>query len=715
MSDLPLQALADAAGLESHYWDIRGHRHDRTPEMARRLLRSLRIPAQSDAEILESLSHLSTRPWRDMIPPAIVAREGGPVNVRVHIEAKMMTRPLRWSITLETGEQITGELLPESLPLVEGRDVDEEALVGLTLTLAPLPRGYHALHVASKQEARAIVIVAPGRCYLPPDAEAKKYWGISAQLYSLRSRGNWGVGDFGDLEKLVTWGASKGAGFIGLNPLHSLFWDAPEDASPYCPSSRLFLNALYLDIEAIADFAECDEARALASLLLRDEIRTARNADLVNYRNVAGAKKTVLRRLSQHFAEHHLSNRDERAESFRRFVERGGESLARHAVFQALSESFASHDWHRWPTAFRDPLSAEVAAFKRSKEEAVQFHLYLQWLCEVQLDRVDARAKQLSMSLGLYKDLAVSVDANSADHWSNQRLFLAEARVGAPPDPFNEKGQEWGVVPFDPSHLRSTGYGDFIALLRANMRHTGMLRIDHVMGWERLFVIPEGTDAREGAYLRFPLHDLLSIAALESHRNSCMLIGEDLGTVRAGFREEMSEAAVLSYKVLYFEKGEDGFTRPADYPRLAVATATTHDLATLQGYWTGEDISLKARLGIIGSVEEENRCREERERNKRQLIDALVNQGLVSPPSSDLPWNDALAAAIHSYLAKSGCMLFAVQLDDLMGEASQVNLPGTAGEYPNWRRRPSRLLEEISADPRVSEALDAVQNYRQGV
>lgn len=703
MSDEALQALADAAGIEPRYWDIRGRLYERSPETARHLLRALRIPSQSDADIAHSLRALAEEPWREMIPPVVVGRDSENIAVAVRLDARLAPHGAQWSIEREDGERVTGEFRLDALPAGESRELDGATIVLRRLDLPPQPPGYHRLRVALGSECDATLIVAPMRCYLPP--EPCRVWGLSAQLYALRSRTDWGIGDFGGLGELVAWAASHKADFIALNPLHALFWDAPESASPYSPSSRLFCNPLYLDVPAIADFVPPEP-----TFHQGDAVRTDHAPSYVEYRAVASFKNAALRQCYARFAESQARTGDARARAFESFLARSGPELERFATFQALSGRFGSHDWLGWPGGFRDPDSADVERFRRENGEEVRFFQYLQWQCEEQLATVAARAQSAAMRLGLYGDLAVGTAAASADHWGAQRAFLAGISVGAPPDPFNERGQEWGVAPFDPRHLRASAYRDFAGLLRANMRHAGVLRVDHVMGWERLFVIPAGAKARDGAYLRYPLRDLTAIAALESRRHRCVVVGEDLGTVRAGFREEMAAAGILSCRVLYFEKDLHGFRKPAELPHLAVASATTHDLATLRGYWTCEDIAAKSALGIIGSAEGKRQLLRERADDKRQLVRALRSEGLLPPgeEEDDVAWTAALANAIHAYLAKTPCMLVVAQLDDIAGERQQVNLPGTAAEYPNWRRRLSRTIEDLRPDPAIGAAMEAM-------
>jgi 4-alpha-glucanotransferase len=702
--------LADAAGIEARYWDIHGNVHETSPDTMRALLRALGIAAGTDSDIAVSLETHSEERWRTPLPPVIVAQEDLEIDVPLCLPVEGGATTLQWSVQLETGEIRTGE---GPLDLLQTEAVGQcgGASIALRrLKLAPLPIGYHTLTLSAPGEASARLVVAPTRCYLPPKFSDQRCWGVSAQLYALRSSEDWGIGDFGHLQALVGGLASRGADVVGVNPLHALFLDMPDDASPYSPSSRLFRNSLYLDVTAVPGFAQSDEAGALIEgPVAAQAIQTARGATFVDYKNVAALKLGVLECLFRSFdkrgAEHKAA--------FNAFVDRAGDDLDRFATFQMLSEHLGTHDWSHWPTPCRDQQSRLVANLRSRHADRVTFFKYLQWLCDEQLSATADLARQRGMSVGLYNDLAVSVAASSADHWSHQDLFAGGARIGSPPDPFNEKGQEWGVVPLKPARLRATGFGHFTTLLRANMRHTGALRIDHVMGWQRQFLIPAGALPAEGAYVRFPLDELLSIAALESQRNRCLLIGEDLGTVPAGFRERMAAADVLSCRVFYFERDHNGFRRPHDYPRLASVSAATHDLATLHGYWSLDDVAAKSHLGLFKSPDEELAARRGRADDKRQLLQALADVALLptgmTPADADrLAWTPRLAQAVQAYLARASSLLFMAQLDDLAGETHQTNLPGSTVQYPNWRRRMARTLKYLLTDPAIQEEMKAI-------
>jgi 4-alpha-glucanotransferase len=712
-SDAILSKLGEAAGIEPYYWDMHGHRHETSLETTRALLKAFGVSAESDSEARASLTRLGEAPWRSMLPPAVVLYGGEIAAIPLRLPMQNDDRRLRWTVRLEQGGERAGECRVGDLAVEQVGRLGESQIALRHLKLDPMPLGYHDLSFEGDAQTTKL-IVAPTRAFLPPVMQTRRCWGIMLQLYSLKSYSDWGVGNFGDLKMLVERVASAGGDAIGLNPLHALFLDSPEDASPYSPCSRLFRHPLYLDVSAIPDFAECEDARAM----LRDgefvrANEASRNAELVSYRTVARWKLPVLERLHDSFVSNHLAQDDARARAFRRYVEQGGRDLDSLATFQALSEHYQTHDWARWPSVHRVHDSAATAEFAAQHASRISFFQYLQWQCEEQFASAGELAKSRGMAVGLYNDLAVSVDASSADHWTHQKQFAGGARVGAPPDPFNEKGQDWGIVPINPLRLRDTAYSYFSALLRANMRHAGALRIDHVMGWQRLFHIPPGGTPATGAYVRYPLSDLVSVACLESQRHRCLIIGEDLGTVPAGFRERMSDAGILSSRVFYFERHHDQFRPPRDYPSLAAVSVSTHDLPTLRGFWEGQDIAAKSPLALFKDQAEEDQTRAMRIVERRWLLQALAEQGLLPgntavAEADHLEWTPQLTQALHAFLARSPCSLFMVQLDDLTGQALQANLPGSVLEYPNWRRRLVRPLEQLMADPLFGNAMTSI-------
>jgi 4-alpha-glucanotransferase len=711
MSDpSPLERLAELAGIELAYLDIWAREHRASDDTKRRLLAALGIPAGDAEEVAASIEDLETKPWRRPLPHVMVVGAGKAIDVTVSLPATFIDRLLACTLLEEAGAAHYFDFAPATAPLIDQRVVDGQPMEQRQLRLpVRLPLGYHSLRFDDIGASPLRLIVAPERCYLPPGLTGDgRRWGLAAHLYSLRSEHDWGIGDFTDLGELVDMAGRLGASAVGVNPLHALFPNSPESASPYSPSSRLFLNPIYVDPVRVPEFACSAEAQAVMARAA-DDLAAARSAPFVDYSTASMLKRRVLEALYACFRARTapLGHRSDESD-FARFREAGGERLHLFAIFETLSERFPDTPWPAWPTAYRDPLSSDVMVFAQVNHDRVRFHEYVQWVADRQLAAAGGRTADAGLDIGLYCDLAVGVDPNGADAWIDQCVVVTRASVGAPPDPFNMLGQDWGTPPLDPRALRERAYEPFVAMLRANMRHAGALRIDHAMGLLHLFWIPLGEPASAGAYLRYPFDDLLGVVALESHRNRCMVIGEDLGTVPDGFRQRMAAAQVLSYRVLYFEKDDAGFKRPGDYPSLALACVSTHDLATIAGFWSASDIDLRWRLGLYPSTAAEVDERSNRETDRSQLLSALADENLlprgiksddVGVPSVDL------IVALHQFLGRSPAKLVMVQLDDLTTEAEQLNLPGTVDERPNWRRR-------LSVDLSQLESMEIVRRLR---
>lgn len=702
-----LNHLADIAGVEPEYWDIWGNHHPIPAAAKKSILAALGLAVADDEAIARSMQQLQDAQWRRWLPPVLVATVGETLTIPLSLPADRIDWPVTFEIVTESGESSElvfrpGDVRASSRGWIDGREI---LRFDVPVT-DPLPMGYHDVRLAARPDEPMRLIVAPHRCYLPQELERNAaVWGISAQLYSLKRPENWGIGDFTDLAQLVDLAATLGASVIGLNPLHALFLGRPQDASPYSPSSRIFLNPLYIDVEAVPEFAICpevaDEMAAIAETLAACRARSE-----VAYRDVQSMKLRVLGVLYAHFlrtAEDSAATRQRHA-AFNAFREQHGEALRRYAIFEALSEQFAPDPWQSWPEAYHNPDSPEVSEFVRTNTGRIGFFEYLQWVADAQLGAAQERALQQGLCIGIYRDLAVGADRAGADAWSDQSVIVQGAKVGCPPDPFNMLGQDWGIPPLHPLVMRAKGYKPFIDMLRANMRHAGGLRIDHVMGLMHLFWIPAHGAPADGAYVKYPFDEMLAILALESQRNRCLVVGEDLGTVPDGFRERMADLNILSYRVLYFEKEGDRFKRPDEYPSMALACVTTHDLATLIGYWQGADIDLKRRLELYPSADAELGERGARVHDRWLMLTALAGEGLL-PPDHDpnnvdaTPMGPELIAALHSYLARSPSRILLVQIDDLTQEVDQINLPGTVFERPNWRRRLSQPVSEVSGGP----------------
>jgi 4-alpha-glucanotransferase len=712
--------LAAEAGIEPYYHDIWGGRHALSFDTKRVFLRAMGFAAASEAEAAQTLAAARTKRWRRALEPVTVLRRDAADWAASIVSEAARADAATWRIVAEDGSRYEGALSLARLPLAESRTFDGRQLERRLLALpGSLPLGYHRLEVAGDAlpagSGLSVLIVAPPRAYLPEKLQHPPgVWGFNLQLYGLQGRASWGMGDFADLAGCAGELGRLGAGALGLNPLHALFPGNPAHASPYSPSSRCFLNPLYLDIAAIPDLAECQEARdQLESAACRASHAALRATPLVDYVAVAAAKQPMLERLYLAFRSNHLERGTARAEAFRRFQREAGVALERYATFEALAEHFRGSKtghlpWRQWPAPYRDPNTAETAAFARDHAERLTFRQYLQWEADRQLDAAAGACRQSGMSIGLYRDLALGIDADGAEAWAEQKLVAEGISTGAPPDPFNLKGQSWGLPPFSPHALREAAYRPFIDCLRANMRHAGALRIDHVMGFARLFWIPGGAAPAEGGYVRYPLEEMLAVTALESERARCAVIGEDLGTVPDGLRERLAVERILSMRLLIFERRDDGGFRPAEtYPERAHVALGTHDLPTFPGCWQEHDIALRAALHLLPSPDSEAMLRQDRARMRAALLAHLRGLGLLSPAENPEDDRDidmaALVDAAYRFLATTPGGLLMVQIEDVLGVLEQVNLPGTVDEHPNWRRKLPAAWQELVASRRVRD------------
>jgi len=553
------------------YFDYQGRWQDVPWEQRRALFAAMGVRGDSEADVQRDLAAREDDQWRRWLPPVCVrVRSAASIDIPITLPAKESERDYAWRVTLENGERLEGRCRPAQLRTVAERSVGGDLHRQFALTLPDrIPLGYHRVELRSGPRSEASqLIVAPERCFEPPAVAAdRRVWGFAVQLYALRSSRNWGIGDLSDLRELMDIAAEAGAGLVGISPVHALFIRNPHSASPYNPSSRLFGNVLLLDVEAIPDYVASEAAPDLADQEFRDRLESLRRGELIDYAGVAAVKMPAFEAAFRRFQEYELAGGSLRGRQFRSFQAEQGERLRLHCLFEALQERFHRESpeiwgWPVWPEPYRDPASPAVRRFASAHVDRLDFHAYLQWQFELQLEAVAVQARSRGLGIGLYRDLAVGVDSGGAETWSAQSLYALTARVGAPPDMYNLKGQNWGLPPLDPVALRAAGYGPFIDTLRANMKHAGALRIDHAMALTRLYWIPLDGSPRHGAYVNYPLDDLLSIVALESVRNRCLVVGEDLGTVPAQFSDALRARGVLSYRLLYFETADDGSFRP---------------------------------------------------------------------------------------------------------------------------------------------------------
>ena len=726
-----LDRLAAEAGIEPHYYDINGVRHDTTAETKRLFLGRMGLPAETDAAVAASLEALSARRWSRLVGPvAVLAAERPFREVSVHVPEDRLALPLAWDLQREDGQIDRGEVLPAELDTQDVTDLAGGRRVRrLRLPLPDtVPDGYHDLTVRLGSDAETTacrVIVAPPRGWTPQDVIGdNRAVGIACQVYALRGDGpDTGMGHFGDLAHLCRRAGEAGLDLVGLNPLHALFPADPGQSSPYSPASRRFLNVLYIDPRSVAEFAVSAEAQALFAAWIQ-AVDAGASADMVDYVGVARGLLPVLRACYATFQEIHLRDGTERARAYQAFCAAEGPVLDDFATFMALQDAFAAEspaglDWRTWPPAYHSPSSTAVAQFRSRNHDAIGFNCYLQWLADEQLAAAARAGRDAGLRIGLYADLAIGVGPASFTAWHDPRLLVTEASVGAPPDPLGPNGQNWGLSPVNPMALGDSAYEPIIEAMRWNMRRAGALRIDHVMGLMRLFWVPGGRGAGDGAYVRYPVDDLLRVMTLESRRQRCILIGEDLGTVPDGLRERLQDAGILSYRILMFERHDGGlFRQPSSYPELALVAPGTHDLPTLAGFWTGRDLDWRGDLQHFASDDAGTAARAHRRADRRQLIDALIDH--ADWPGE--PWTDSdaqdfdssLLSAVYRFLAATPSRLMMVAIEDLVRQVEQMNLPGTTTEHPNWCRRLPGSVDAIFDDAAILRLLSDIVAARHG-
>ncbi|GAA0484486.1 4-alpha-glucanotransferase [Streptomyces sp. NPDC046215] len=713
--------LADLHGVTTSYEPVPGRSAPVPEDTVVAVLAALGVDASTPRAVKDALEAHAQAGHRRLLPATVVLRAA---------PGRAPHAPRRGLPALPEGTTLR----------VDTEDGGSEpweaaALFGAAPAAGPageLPLGRHLLraHAPDGRTATASLIVAPERLPEPPE----RGHGFLVQLYSLLSARSWGMGDLGDLTELAAWsGRTFGSDFVQVNPLHAAVPGAPTDPSPYRPSSRRFPDPVYLRIEDVAEFAYLTgEAReragraACRAAALRDAV--LHDGALIDRDAVWAAKREALELLAA------VPLGPGRRAAYDAFVAEQGQALDDHSTWCALAEVYGP-DWRAWPGALKDPRSARTARARGELLDRVDFHCRLAWLTDQQLAGAQRAAREAGMRVGLVHDLAVGVHPHGADAWAQQDAFAAGMSVGAPPDAFNARGQDWGLPPWRPDALEATGYGPYRDLLRALLRHAGALRVDHVMGLFRLWWVPRGMEPHQGTYVRYDPEAMLGVLALEAHRAGAAVLGEDLGTVEPGVREALAERGVLGTSVLWFERdyrageeggasedggagGKGGSAEPLEPGRWrpgCLATATTHDLPSTAARLTGDHVELRHRLGLLGRpLAEEQR---EDARDVAEWLALFGRLGLLPEGRAD---EEAAIRAVHRYLLLTPARLIGVWLPDAVGDRRPQNLPGTWDEYPNWRLpvadaagRPV-TLEELAASPRLHALMEDVRAARRG-
>jgi 4-alpha-glucanotransferase len=680
-----LNRAADLWGIVPEYWDIWGKKHLTSRETKRAILSALGVPTGSAEELEAAVRDRLDAEASRLVPPCLVVSEEAPREIEV-----------RWEGPVEV-----------TLRREDGRVETWQARGGKVALPADLPLGYHDVEVAANERRDALrLIVTPDRAYTDGGRAA----GIAVALYGLRSAANWGCGDFRDLRSLIDWVADDlNASFVALNPLHAIHNRRPFNTSPYLPNCVYYQNFLYLDVEGIEDFRRSRRAQCLWNTpAVQKEVEELRASELVEYERVAALKLRFLKLAFLEFVRREYRPNTERSRQFREYVRREGSLLVDFSTYCALDEQIRRADpdiwvWPEWPDHYQDPDSDQTRTFRRRHWRSVLFYQYVQWQIDLQLAAAQEHARDRGLSIGLYHDLALATDRCGSDLWAHPSYYAQQCRVGSPPDDFSPRGQDWAFPPPCSDHHRQTGYRLFSESIRKNARHGGALRIDHVMRFFRLYWIPDGADATRGAYVRDRYEDLIRIVALESVRNRVIIVGEDLGTVEPVVRKTLARFGILSYRLFYFEKREDGrFREFKEYPVQALVSSTTHDLPTLAGFWSNQDIEARRQAGLLN--EEQYRSQIGlRLQEKQRMLNTLESLDLLP---AHFPRNAAevpemtgeLHHAVVGFLASTPSQLLALNQEDLTKETAQQNLPGTTWQYPNWSRKMRFSLEQLRSE-----------------
>lgn len=712
-----LHELADKIGILTKFRDagLVAKEYDVKDDVLSFLAEKLGYKAVDNASIIESIKKFETRRWYKPLKGVYVVKQDN-ISFDVVLPKKNVEELLTVSIkNIQNGETLAVRYQVKKTG--EEKRIDNDDYVKLDVKINDdLDVGYYELDVKLDSSVYSSKLaVAPQRCYEADDVSDNKLWGFAVQLYALKSKRNWGVGDLTDLANLVDICVRSGASVIGLNPLNVLVHDYPENASPYSSISRLFNNPIYIDVENVPEFLPEDKTAIAADL------EKYRNSEIIQYSYVYPAKMAVMEKLYKRFKD---SDNKERKLEFSKYIIDKGMELDKLAMFQTLYEQKSKviwGGWRAWEQEYKNLHSAEIAQYAKDNLDRINFFKFLQFETDRQLKAVFAKIKENNLKIGLYRDLAVGVGGDSAELWGDSSLFIEKAGAGAPPDAFFPTGQKWGLGAFNPFKLEDTAYEPFIKILRANMAMSGALRVDHVMSLMRLYIIPDHLEL--GTYVLYNLEDMINIVMIESHLNKCMIVGESIGNVPDGFLDKLCASNIKSLSVLWAERYDAGwgdFIEPEKYPSESFVSVGTHDMAPLRMWWFGYDIELSYKLKLITSEADRSNAYHKRENDRLKLLSALDRAGVW--PSDNLrrgnyiygeKYPEGFEEAVHRFMAKTNSKVFLAQFEDIFHVEKMQNLPGTdRDKHPNWRRKIPVNLEDMESDIAFLRNIKAIRTER---
>ncbi len=717
-----LNELSEKLGIYLSFTDDGTHKTYQADRKSKQVIcAGLGYSAHSDKAVEKSLIKLENQFWLNGVEAThtVYLEEIKPLVFEMALPKKFEHNCIDFEFHKEDNTVDKGSFWFHDMPFLTEKEINgvcyQKRRVYLFLNA---DYGYHQMHfiLPDQQVIKMYVFVVPRTCYQPTETPENKYvYGFPVQLYALKSRKNFGIGDFGDLRYLAAIGKKLHTGLIGINPLSALFEDMPQDASPYSSSSRLFLNPLYIDITNVEELKSHEALqKKLNTKTFQQKLETLRNTKEVNYQEVAKIKYSLLNQLYRHFIE---TKPAKRYEAFQKFCKEQGEELENFSVFQAIRYIFGKENkslyWRSWAKDFQDPSSTAILQFKNKYADLVKAIKYRQFLAFEQYDAV-VKIMKHQLPIGLYTDMPVGVCENSAEVWAHQDLFIEGVSAGAPPDAFNRKGQDWGLAAFHPIALKQTGFSAYRKVIRQMMHGAGAVRIDHAFGLERLYLrVKNGA----GAYLKYPFKTLMGIVALESLRAKCLVIAEDLGTAPCGFSDKMTSAAAYSFKILHFHRQGDSFQAPNCFPHYSLIASGTHDMPSYSSFYKGLDLALSKRLKTVTTAQY-NLHRKERLSDKKAFINAFQRAGYPMPDESikiavnadeTPPW---FIENTYRYLNDCDSRLLMVRLEDVFNQDEQTNVPGTCFEYPNWRYKLPVLTEDFLTDERLKKIIKIIEKKR---
>ena len=726
-----LKKLCQLLNIPDSFIDASGNNTYITQESQKNLIESLGFDISSTDKITGHIKKLTIEKFSNYLACVnICSCQNNKYKLKIYLKKSDLKKPFTYLIkNLQNKKLASGNITPILGDIFAQEKIKNIEYVGVLVELdLDIEIGYYKISLF--QETNHLVdadfFVAPKECFIPDNIKkGTKLWGISAQLYALRSNSNWGIGDFSDLLDLLKKTNEYGADFIGLNPIHALYPANPEAASPYSPSSRKWLNIIYIDVNKLLDFKNSKKAQKEFNLATtKKDLEQARTSKYIDYTLVSKLKLKFLRLSFEEFLKEKAKKNSARFKNFLTFCKEGEESLFYHAVFDAIQAKLTQESdvsqawgWPIWQEEYQNINSKKVKGFIKNNKKEIDFFCYLQWVASEQFKEVYNFSLEKKMTLGLYKDLAVGVSQGGSETFLNKGSYALDLSIGAPPDILGPLGQNWGLPPINPMDLAKNSYQDFINLLRSNMDSCGALRIDHIMAFYRLWLVKNKKSAKDGAYINCDIDAFLAIVAIESQKRKCLIIGEDLGTVPMELQDKLLAKGIFSYKIFFFTRASDGgFIAPCHYKKQALSTLSTHDMPTIRGFWRCYDLELGKKLGIYNNEETLQDLYKQRHDAKQKILDSMHGLGsLKNNISKDVNQTDItkeLNYAMHLHMADTSSSLFAIQLEDLLEMDEPVNVPGTSDEYPNWRRKLSKNIEDIFKEKDITILLEEITKIR---